>query len=166
MANLTLELIHKYKNELIHFSNVSESQIRDIWYNEQEEYLTEFGKLEYHWNSPPYQKMIFRYRNGNNLATALYQGCDPVNQKILLRYFRMVYNDVYKIIEFMRWISNYLSAIDILHLENFKYNEMNINNSRLVKQWRENNIVFFFSLQIDQQSNLLQKYIEEIKQFM
>jgi len=46
MADLTLESIHKYKNELIHFSNITESQIRDIWYNGEEEYLTEFDKLD------------------------------------------------------------------------------------------------------------------------
>jgi hypothetical protein len=162
MVDLNLDSIYKYKNELIMFSNITEIQIRDIWYTKGEEYLTEFDKLEYFWNIPLYQKMIFRYRNGNNLATTLYQGCDPCNQRRLLGYFRMFYSDVYEVIEFLRWIANYLMVIDILELEGLEYNETNVNNSELIKQWKANNITFFFSLTKDQQRNLLKKYIEEI----
>jgi len=80
---INLDLIQKFNKQLVEFSNITENQIRDIWYNNGEEYLNDFTNLEYKGDIPLYQKMIFRFRNGGNKASRLFNGCDPYRKCLI-----------------------------------------------------------------------------------
>lgn len=152
MRHISLDWINKYKDNLINFSNITEYDIQDIWHNPSEPFLTDFSLLQYDYDIPLYQKMIFRYRNGYNLATNLYQGCDPCNKRKLLYHFDMLYDNIYEIIDFFAWISHGLGPYHIKELK-----PADENDNYLLK-WKANNIEFYFSLSDDLQIKLVNKF--------
>ena len=66
MKHISIEWINLYKQNLITFSNITEMDIRDIWIRNGDIYLDNFSELEYNYDIPIYQKMIFRYNNSKN----------------------------------------------------------------------------------------------------
>lgn len=149
---INLESINKIRDNLINFSNITEENIRDIWYKQGEEYLTDFKNLKYDYNIPLYQKMIFRFRNNKKIATGLYQGCDPVNKKKLLSFFKIYGQDNINLIEFFAWIYNYLTHQETTEL---------IGNEDYIDIRIKNNIIFFFILTSEKQNFLINRYNEE-----
>lgn len=158
MKHISIEWINLYKQNLITFSNITEMDIRDIWIRKGDIYVDNFSELEYDYDIPLYQKMIFRYRNGNNLATRLFQGCDPCNKRRLLNNFNMIYENTHELIEFFAWISNGLGVYNILE---FEKEEISENHMDYVKEWRKNDIEFFFLLSSKVQNQLIQRYNKE-----
>lgn len=167
MQNITLEWVKSYANQLFQFSNITESDIRDIWIKDNEEYLEDFSNLKYDYSIPLYQKMIFRFRNGGNLATRLYDGRDPGNKRRLTSYFGLhqsnripvrriisglqIHHD--ELIEFMSWIANGLGVHDIAELK-----KVGVSKSQYIDSWRKNQIEFFFSLSEADQQSLIERY--------
>lgn len=66
-------------------SDITEIDIMNIWIKPGEP--TDISNLVYDYDIPLYQKMIFRFRNGFKSPAFLYNGIDPNNQNILLKYF-------------------------------------------------------------------------------
>lgn len=153
--HIQIENIIKLKKELIAFSNIIEPNIRDIWYQKGEEDLNDFSQLKYSFDIPLYQKMIFRFRNGSNKATSLFKGCDPFNQALLLEFFELSPKNI-KIIEFFAWISYGLGKYEIANLSDTYSEEITF-----IKKWEKNDIDFFFSLPIEKQTNLVNRYNKE-----
>ncbi len=73
--HINLDIIKEHKFELIKFAHIKESDIQKIWRQSNEPELRDFTNLTYCYEIPLYQKMIFRFRNGNNRTSRLYQGC-------------------------------------------------------------------------------------------
>lgn len=156
LHQITIESLNKHKDDLINLSNIDEFKIRDIWYHSGDIYLDNFVKIEYDFDIPLYQKMIFRYRNGGNLATRLYQGLDPGNRNRLLLNYNLYYSDNNELMEFLAWIANGLGIIDIINLEGISYNDKL--NSQYIPKWRQNEIKFFFDLDVIKQQLLIDRY--------
>lgn len=131
----------KFKDKLINFSNIGEMNIRDIWYKDGEEYLNDFSNMEYNYNIPLYQKMIFRFRNNNRSAPLLFSGCDPHNKNRLLLYFGICAEEKCEMIEFFKWLNN-----EIYHLE--------LNIDKLPNDY----IKFYFTLSEEKQKELITKF--------
>lgn len=157
---ITIDWLNQYRSNLIEFSNITESQIRDIWFRKGETHLEDFSALEYDSDAPLYQKMIFRFRNGGNLASRLCNQIDPSNQSLILCYFGMTWNDGRELIDFFAWISNSLGIYHILELEGCIKE-----NSTYIKIWKENDINFFFSLPLEKQIILINKCNEMLKRY-
>lgn len=160
LKHITFELIDNNKQNLINFSNITEENIRDIWFTNGDVYIDDLTLLEYHWSIPLYQKMIFRYRNSDKLASKFFRGCDPYNQMILLRKFHM-YHENKDLIDFFSWISTSLGVYDIVQLEGLEFNDENLDESKYVKSWKKNDIEFFFSLSEDNKNYLIEKFNTE-----
>jgi hypothetical protein len=139
--------IYEKRAKLIRFSNITEQQIQDIWIKRGEEYITDFSSLEYNCSAPLYQKMIFRYRNGNKLAVRLWNGCDPFNRRHLLNYFSLLEDTDQDLIEFFSWIANSLGEHQIKDLDGAD-----------VTLWKKNNIEFYFLLPLHIQNKLITNY--------
>jgi hypothetical protein len=135
--------------QLIKLSNITETQIQEIWIKGEEEYLTDFSSLEYNHNAPfvPLQKMIFTYRNEGNSATGLWNCCNHSNKKLLLFYFDLVDESDQQLMEFFSWI-----ATKFFH---YQSHELESPNMHL---WKQNNIEFYFSLSMHDQNTLIEKY--------
>src|SRR5436190_22915826 len=123
LRHITFKWLNKYKNQLLNLSNIDEFKIRDIWIKQDDQYLDNFSNLQYNFEIPLYQKMIFRYRNGNKLSTRLYQGLDPCNKTRILYNYGLYYEDAHELMEFLAWIANGLGIYDILKLEDKDYSD-------------------------------------------
>lgn len=156
MKHITHALINKYKTNILNLSHITEAEIRDIWHNPGEEYLTDFTSLIYDFDIPLYQKMIFRFRNGSNLAVILYQGCDPSNKRRILYTYNMFYEEVSDLMEFFAWIAN---GLGIHHINIIAQNDGD--DFDYVTKWKENNIEFFFSLTDSEQNKLINQFNKE-----
>ena len=158
MKHITLEQLNRYKEKLVAFSNITEENIRSIWIKDGEDPNVDLTTIEYNWDIPLYQKMIFRFRNCNKSAPAFFRQIDPGNQQRMLWFFILFGLRDNEIIEFFAWIANGLGVYNITKLEFDDYNEQLVTQSTLVPKWRENQITFFFDLDEDKKANLIKEY--------
>lgn len=154
-CKITQDLLRKYKHSLIDFSKMTEQTIYNVWARDD----------DYDNKYPLWKHMALKFKPDENdekvLATTFYKKCDIDNKNILLKYFKMYKQEANELVEFMAWISNLLKPIDILKLNDIDYdndNDVDINNIDCIKQWKENNIVYFFSLSIDKQNIIINLY--------
>ena len=162
LNHIKLNKINKLEGKLVKFSHINEHDIRDLWYLHKDEYLDDFSQLVYKWDAPLYQKMIFRFRNGNNKATTLYMGCDPCNKQKLMFNYELYESDINEIIYFFGWLTNSLNKYEINEILSLNDKDSLSKNEALLR----NDIVFFFSLSNEQRNLLINKYnIECVDKF-
>ena len=163
LRRVSLEEVIMFRDRLTNLSYITEQDIKDIWIKQGDENLDDFSTMEYRHNAPLYQKMIWSYRSKRCGATTLYQGCDICNQQRLLAKYNILLNETsYNIMEFIRWIRNSITAYDIDEIES------DLNGEDLRKReymWYHNNITYFYSLSIQKQQTLLEKYYTYIYDF-
>lgn len=141
---IDLDMIAKYKDELIRFSNMEESDIQNIWISDNEIKLEDLSKIKYSYDNPWYQKMIFQFR-GDHLSPICFFNCiDKYNQKKLLRYFAMD-NTCFDIMNFFVWINSKYGLT--IHVD------------------EDNKIKFFFDLPDNEQILLINNYNEYVYQY-
>ena len=181
MNHITLVAIEKFKSKLIKFSKMTEEDIMAIWIEPSngEDVTIDLSKIEYKWDIPLYQKMIFRYRNCQHSAPRFVHQLTPGNQNQVLHYFDLTmdisqlaeyilnkegpFHSLYSrdLIEFFAWIANGLGSYDIVMLEFNDFNDELLENSSFVNNWTSNQIEFFFELGLEQQERLLTRYNRE-----
>ena len=83
-----------WSGQIYSLLELNESDIQAIWRKPSEPELKtqqDYDDLEYGWNIPLYQKMIFRLRNCPFDGKGFYfwNQIDPCNRALLVNYFRM-----------------------------------------------------------------------------
>lgn len=187
MRRLNLEEFEFQKDKLLTFSHLGEKDIWKIWSEPGDDQISDFSSLEYRFDAPLYQKMIFRYRDSSSQAAPFWYGCDRDNKRKMLERFGLYTMDTRlpismvislsdqefdilskeyirddgHLIEFLAWIVNMLGPCDIFHLEGLPDNLLFpqcIEQSKYYPLWRQNGIEFFFSLLIDKRQALIDQY--------
>jgi hypothetical protein len=146
-------ILQKYRYQLLGISAITESDIRNIFITIPDKVLTsdELSSIQYDPNSPLYQKMIFRYRNGHYSPTTLYQGCDPNNRIKMLVYFGITnIPDGMLIMDFFSWLKFNYGDNKLLDM---------IGAWILTKGIPINEISLFFSLFPEAQQSLVEEYM-------
>lgn len=105
---------------------VDEEDLQKIWRRPEEPELKsplDFKQLQYHWQAPLYQKMIFRLRNCPPQGKGFYfwNQIDPINRSRLLNYFQMENcMQVENILNMLIWYFNsYFGKNDTAFFEEF-----------------------------------------------
>ena len=141
------------------FSNLNEDNIKTLWKKPGEIDIVDYTHIEYSYDLPLYVKFIIRYQTTSRRAAAsLYNQLSPGYRNMLLNWYRL-YGLEY-IVDFFVWIENSLGSYDISRLEGVFDNS---DDSNYVKEWRENSIQFFFSLNKETQMSLILRYYEDIQ---
>ena len=144
MNHIALNSLGSIKTELLGFSDLTESRIRDLWGRTADPLFS--ADHPYPQNRTPslYEKMIFRFRQAGSAAT-FYNGLDPSTQQWLS--MRCGIYDVkrgHEALLFFSWIGNGLGPSDI--------------DAQAISLWRKNEIRYFWSLDEARQQSLIDRY--------
>lgn len=171
MKQVTLDLLEKYKQLFLKISYMTENDIRNIWIKGDEDENVDLATIEYNYDIPLYQKMIFRFRNCQLSAPRFYHQIDPGNQRVMLLHFckdelieltlQLTCTKDNEIMEFLAWLANGLGIYDIVIIEFDNYNNELSDKSTFVKLWQKNQVEFFFGLTQDKQISLVKRYNKE-----
>ena len=84
MKSITTTYINQYHKQLTNLSNMTEEDIKSMWIMPNED--SDISNLQYNWNIPLYQKMIFRFRQCEQSPFRFCNQIDPVNQYRMMMY--------------------------------------------------------------------------------
>lgn len=161
MKRITQAWLTKFKPQIINLSNMTEDDIRSIWIQPNESTDVDLSKIEYNYDIPLYQKMIFRYRNCNHSAPSFFRQIDPYNQRRMLAWFLLFEIDASELIEFFAWIANGLGSYNITVLEFNDFSEELLQKSTYIQKWKNNQVTFFLDLPEQIKLNLIDQYNKE-----
>jgi len=107
--NITFEDVLDKKTELEKLSNITETDIQDIWIRSGEARVAEYV---YSFEGPLYVKMVFRFRNTIHedsppSPSFFFNGLDPGNRNKLLQRFDL--GDYIDVMHFFVWIRSSFS---------------------------------------------------------
>jgi len=157
MEEVTLKIIKSNEVALISMSYMTDEDIRKVWGDPNDG--VDLVNLEYHWNIPLYQKMIFRFRHSSKSPFAFCNSCDPSNMERMPNYYG-IYSNVKTLVYFFAWIKNQLCIIDFydMFVTDKTWHMDKAKELPEYKFWLVNEIVFFFNLFKDQQVKLIDRY--------
>jgi len=161
IKQITLEWLNRFKPQIVKLGAMTKSDIRNIWILPSERRDIDLSTIEYHYNAPLYQKMIFRYSNCKFSAPSFFRQIDPFNQQRMLDYFSFVEIDASELIEFFAWIANGLGSYDITVLEFNDFNDELCQKSTYVQKWQDNQVTFFCDLPEQVKLDLINRYNKE-----
>ncbi len=113
LTNVLIGLITKYRRELLNFCRMSEADIFSIWYKEGD-IVEELDTMVYTYNSPTYQKMVFKFRSFDGEPALFYASCDDYDKYILLKWFGMYRQEVQQIMDFFVWLTCHRSTPGVI----------------------------------------------------
>jgi len=151
----------EHKHNIAKMSKLTEHDIMDVWIESDEDPVKDLSKIVYSYDAPLYQKMIWRFRQTKS-PTLLHNEIDPCNRKILLRYFDLDHWNLYnkfnnRLLEFFVWLkSQHFSQEDFTDQEKA---------DKHLRDWKENEMVFFINLLECDQQRLINKYNEYYRNF-
>ena len=158
-TKVTLKQILSQSEKLHKLAKLDEEQIQEIFRNDSEEKVTNFTELEYRYDAPLYQKMIFRFRNCQNSPCGMIYQCDPVNQGYITRHFGF-YQGSKDLISFFAWIKNSLGLYDIKNMES-------LFGQDIENLWRtKNEVDLFFAVNENLQRHLIKGYNAMISKYL
>jgi len=93
-SSVSENLWQSNKDKIYKLLDLSEQDIQKIWREDNEpELITKenFNEIEYHWNAPLYQKMIWRLRETFKVGRGFYfwNQIDLGNRQLLCNYFEL-----------------------------------------------------------------------------
>ena len=150
---------------------MTEEDIRTIWIEGNEDPNVDLATIEYNYDIPLYQKMIFRFRNCRFSVPQFYHQIDPGNQRVMLLHYckeelmqltlQLTCTNDNEIMEFVAWLANGLGSYDITMIEFDHFSQELIEKSTFVKLWQKNQVEFFFGLPEEKKLDLLKRYNKE-----
>lgn len=158
MQHITFGIVYQLAEELNHISDMKEEDVRDIWIQPYENF--DITSLQYNYNIPLYQKMIFRFRQCEQSPFRFCSQLDPNNQFRMLSYYK-IYDDNKQLINFCSWLKNGIGIHDLYELDGALNKIDDINQSELYQLWKINEIKFFFGINYNKQLSLINKYNKE-----
>ena len=136
-----IDLILKYKDQLLQFDQCTKEDIYNIWTNDV--FCTE--------NDPEY--MVKKFKQDRNDPVIFYSStCLVEEQRYLLnKYFpNASIENMCRITEFLKWTRYMLGGYDIKSLSA---------DDKITELWRNSTVsVFFFGLTLEMQTKLVNKY--------
>jgi len=136
---------------------MKEEDVRALWILPGED--PDISDLKYHWNIPLYQKMIFRFRQCEQSPFRFCNQIDPVNQDRMMSYYQIYDLFEKQLINFFSWLKNGLGVYDLYELDGMKYNTNELSQS--AQLWKVNEIKFFFGIDRQAQTVLINRYNKE-----
>lgn len=161
MRRVTLEWINEHRTELDKMSKMTEFDIQNMWIQDGENRLSDFGHLQYRWDAPLFQKMIFRYWNAKKSPSRLATQIDSGNRQRMLTYFGIFDLNENDLVEFFAWLKNGLGVYDLYELHGGLPSTDAVKDTVLFKLWNINEIVFFFGINKTLQTILMTRYNKE-----
>jgi hypothetical protein len=161
MKRITIDWLNQFKPQLVKLSNMTECDIRNIWILPNESRDVDLTTIEYSYNAPLYQKMIFRYRQCEYSAPGFFRQIDVFNQQRMLDYFSLIEIDACELVEFFAWIKNGLGSYDLTVLEFNEFTNELCQRSNYVQKWKANQVTFFFDLSDQLKLSLIYRYNKE-----
>jgi hypothetical protein len=138
-------------------SKMSEQDVIKMWGGPDD---FDLEKIQYRWDAPLYEKMLWRFRQNNGSPFAFCHSCDPSNMLRPLDYYNIYNNRNKDLIEFFAWIKNGMGIIDFYDLfdANMTMKHDQITEIFPYKNWKVNEIVFFLNLTVPIQEKIIDKY--------
>ena len=179
------DTMHSYlmqkKNNYLAFANMTEENIRDIWYEQGDMFVENLKELKYNSDHPTWCKMIFRYRNSSRNPIRMLQGVTFKN-KMLYHYNLRDYAkrrnslaispEYQPYIDFFFWIACSLDLYTLRDLTGIRDTQVSSNEmfndfdiSEPLKTAQENCIGLFYGIASEYQIKMLDKYNAYISQF-
>src|SRR5204863_4369925 len=140
----SLEYIEKYIPELLTISNLTESDIQNMWISARETRLTKFDALVYKYDMPLFGKMIFRWRNCQKSPAYFYNQIDPANKQRFLSYHLVYDRDFEYLMDFFVWLKNHMIIYEV--------------PKEYLESWKKNEIAYFLKLPDDLKETLIENY--------
>lgn len=156
MQRITFAFINKYRTQLNQMSDMKEVDIRALWMQPGED--PDISNLQYNWNIPLYQKMIFRFRQCEQSPFRFCNQIDPGNQGRMLSYYHIYDDNEKQLINFFSWLKNGIGQYDLYELDRTLTNLNEIDQSNLYQLWKINEIKFFFGIDRQKQLILINRY--------
>lgn len=156
MQHITFDFINKYSKQLNQLSEMKEEDVRALWIQPGES--PDISNLQYNWNIPLYQKMIFRFRQCEQSPFRFCNQIDPVNQSRMMSYYQ-IYDDYgNQLINFFAWLKNGLGVYDLFELDGTLDQIKDVDKSQLYQLWKINEIKFFFGIDEQKRCLLIDRY--------
>lgn len=156
MLRITFSFINKYRKQLDQLSEMKEEDVRVIWIQPGED--SDITNLQYNWNIPLYQKMIFRFRQCVQSPFRFCNQIDPNNQYRMMFYYQIYDDFKNQLINFFAWLKNMLGVYDLFELDGTLDQIDEIDKSPIYQLWKVNEIKFFFGIDEQKQLVLINRY--------
>lgn len=156
MTHITLSFIYKYHKQLERLSAMKEDDIRALWIQPNED--PDISSLQYNYNIPLYQKMIFRFRQCEQSPFRFCNQIDPGNQSRMMSYYQIYDDNERQLINFFAWLKNGLGIYDLYKLDESSTSIEEIEKSQIYQLWKVNEIIFFSNINDNKKSLLVDRY--------
>lgn len=159
MQSISFNFINKYHKQLDQISKMRKEDIRALWIQSGES--SDISNLQYNYDIPLYQKMIFRFRQCEQSPFRFCNQIDPVNQSRMMFYFKIYDDNENQLINFFAWLKNGLGPYDLFELDGTLDQVKDIEKSQLYQLWKINEIKFFFGINEQKRNLLINRYNKE-----